>query len=407
MNLSPFYGVFMQRMVLGPIPFYGVFMQLMVLGQAKRIALSDGPFLFLSTGSDNAPVLWNGSSMLRLLHASRVVEVGARGIRFIGSQWRPSALFYASNTTAGFKDRWGHNKAGIHDTCHAVSHALCSTANGFLFPYDTMAEVSGDLSPAFSNHLSLQFWSNAPQTCDQSGRILVKSPMYTATACDVMRGHLVTMYKTELHQAILFSQTFGPMAYTCILISALFCIYGATAETISSSFLRLSLVVVVVAIVVSNCLVYSISGIAFMTVEDEVYFWASVVGSCFSIFCYYTTEKNPSYFIADACIYALGTISSALYRGAETPYASLFVIVFSIRQWQKALALCCCFQESELLMQMDLLFSSAYMCLTAEIGLVPQFLDSEDWPIYAGIGCLITFWVAWSTPRTSTTVTNE
>jgi hypothetical protein len=102
----------------------------------------------------------------------------------------------------------------------------------------------------------------------------------------------------------------------------------------------------------------------------------------------------------DVCIFMLGTIADALYRSPETPYASIFVVVLAVRAWQKVYTVCFAAkpQTSAItigLWHVDLLFAVAYMCLTAEVGLVPQFADREDWPIYAGVGTFVTFLAAW------------
>ena len=48
---------------------------------AKRLALTDSetPTPLLCTGSTNEPVLWGGANIIRWIHESQFVEVGARG----------------------------------------------------------------------------------------------------------------------------------------------------------------------------------------------------------------------------------------------------------------------------------------------------------------------------------------
>ena len=157
---------------------------------------------------------------------------------------------------------------------------------------------------------------------------------------------------------------------------------------------------------IACCMVYGFSGIAFLTAEDEMHFWMAVAGAimmgALDITMMLMSNKNS--LTPDVCIYTLAIVSDALYRGPETPYASIFVVAFAIRAWHKSFVLFFYPKQGGTMSilhmgvaHVDLVYSVVFMCLTAEVGLVPQFYDREDWPIYAGVGAFMTFLAAWST----------
>jgi len=334
--------------------------------QARRIALtdSDTPTPLLSTGANNVPVLWGGSNMIRWLHESQTVEIGARGIRFVDS------LCTAARTPT--------------EPCESTHLALCETVSGLLFPsaIGDGIMVTGMVNPKLNSSASQQYADAASTSCDSTfdgsgtGRTVVMTmPVYTASACDVMQGHLVTIFSAG--RVMVVPQTFGPMAYTVVLLATLICIYGAsaTAETWS--------LVICAAGTLTCCLVYAVSGIPFLTIEDETHFWFSVVSTVLAL-CF----RSP-----DACLCMLGTIANTLYRSPETPYAAIFVTALAVRAWQKIRSAAST-KNSSVWTSLDLLFTVTYLCLTAEIGLVPQFADREDWPIYGGVGAFAAFLIA-------------
>ena len=335
--------------------------------QAKRIALtdSDTPTPLLCTGPNNDPVLWGGADMMRWLHESHTVEIGARGIRFVDSQCT------AARTPT--------------EPCESTHMALCETSSGLLFPsaIGDGIMVTGMLNPKLNSSASQQYANAAATACDSTfdgsgiGRTVVMNmAVYTASACDVMQGHLVTIFSAG--RVMVVPQTFGPMAYTVVLIATLICIYGA------SSAAELWSLVVCAAGTLTCCLVYAVSGIPFLTMEDEIHFWFSVASTLLAL-----SLRSP-----DACVGMLGTIADTLYRSPETPYAAIFVSVLAVRAWQKIRMAASPKGKNNVLNHVDLLFTIIYLCLTAEIGLVPQFADKEDWPIYGGVGTFAAFLIA-------------
>ena len=399
------------------IPSHIFFVCALLAVDAKRVALtdSDTTTVYLCTGANNDPVQWSGAEMIRLMHNSQVVEVGPRGIRFVDTKWTP----HSGNT-------------GVADTCESIPQALCQTPEGVLFPspgHDGEILVTGLLEPRFRNTVSQKFAEDSNEACDTiegegKGRtVIMDKVVYTASSCDVMQGHIVTVFWPRLGKVSLHPQTLGPMAYTVMLITALICVYGAASSSsaaIPNEQQRWLTLVVCFWGAIASCTTYSLSGISFVTMEDEIHFWMSIAGTlvCVAldiIIMYMVSYQKLDCFIklaehlmkiastTDACIYMLGTIADTLYRGPETPYAGIFTVFLAVRTWQRAHILF--FFKStniwiSLLLHIDTAFCIVYLCVTSEVGLVPQYADREDWPIYAGVGAFITFLAA-SLPKVS------
>jgi hypothetical protein len=286
-------------------------------------------------------------------------------------------------------------------------------AEGTLFPSAVeRIVVTGIPNVQFENAV-MQAFADA-DACDEMGvgrQVQLNETVYTVSACDIMQGHLVVVFQPTDGEIIIISQTFGPMAYTVVLITCLICIYGASAleQTAWQKYLTWA---VSAAGTLACCILYQTSGILFLTTEDEIHFWMSIIGTCFIITAdmvvtYYARNDTNNKLLMqhvkgiDLCIYMLGSITDCLYRSPETPYASLFVIALAIRAWQKIYTLCFDLKEKNSvvvawLLHVKLIYNLVYMCLTVEVGLICQFNERDDWPIYAGIGALATFLAAWS-----------
>jgi hypothetical protein len=72
----------------------------------------------------------------------------------------------------------------------------------------------------------------------------------------------------------------------------------------------------------------------------------------------------------------------------------------AIKQWQKIFE---CHNSGGgdddggnilLFKQLDIIFTTIHLCMIIEVGLVSQFAEIEDWPVYAAVGTYITFTVA-------------
>ena len=352
-----------------------VLLLLFAVGETKRIALTDSetPTTMLCTGSSNMPVQWSSAEMSRWMHESEVVEIGPRGIRFV------SMVTYS-------------RKEKARDVCESTHMALCESRSGLVLPTTGTVRVTGMMNPQFNSSIAKYFYEESDASCAQNGDGRVKvlnETVYTVSACDIMEGRAVIMYRPTSDEILVISQTFGPMAYSVILVTALCCIYGASVQVNKENWW----VVYVMRSIcgggsVACCLLYVMSGITFLCQDDEAHFWLSIVGTWIMILC------GGAKSITNMSMFMLGSIADALYRGPETPYASIFVVALGVQTWQKVFGLC--FELVGWRGHLDSMLTILYLCATIELGLVPQYTDNEDWPIYGGLGALVTFVVAWS-----------
>ena len=111
----------------------------------------------------------------------------------------------------------------------------------------------------------------------------------------------------------------------------------------------------------------------------------------------FAKNKNNS----DACIFALAALTDSIYRTPENPYVSIFVLILTIRQWLKVFNVMAIMTDdhdyhsySYYYTAIDLILTTWYICLTIEVGLLPQFTHREDWPIYGGAAVYAAFAVA-------------
>jgi hypothetical protein len=291
----------------------------------------------------------------------------------------------------------GHGRdAGSVSTCRSAPNALCETADGAFFPSpgDNAIEITGQANPLFGSIAFSRIAWEARAACNGQdgrgqGRVLVKDrPVYTVSACDALQGHLVTTYRPHLEEVTVQGQTLGSMAYTVMLVASLVAIYGASGDQGESWQESMVIIGACWCGVLGCCFVHVVSGIHFLTREDEIHFWMSVTGVALS-----TVRTEPSAGrVSDICICMLCTVTDTLYRTPETPYASIFTCVMALRMWSKVRTVCTV--ESGAWLHVDAVFTVLFMCLTIETGLVPQYEDREDWPIYGGVGVFITYFAA-------------
>ena len=175
-----------------------------------------------------------------------------------------------------------------------------------------------------------------------------------------------------------------------------------------------------------------INGIPFLTASDEIHFCSSI--ACVCLLSVLSWIWQSDVLGSEACIYALCVLADAIYRTPENPYAGIFCVIFAINQWQKILVLCVfspdaniaqntprcvekivmkkidndkkttthtAIQEHKISKIINLVLTTFFMCLSIQTGLVPQFIQPEDWPIYGGVGAYVTFATAWYKARSA------
>jgi hypothetical protein len=405
------------------------------LAESIRIPLSYGeagevsPYMHSTRAAPETtsiPIKWDDPNWLNIIHSSDIIEISSRGVRSIinprmFSWWVPARQRQAAIS---------------RDVCVAHSQAFCWMGNeGGLLPsasdISPKIYVTGLRYPQFSSGTLATFSKQSKDACGDrwqgnggggNGRIITSNQStYVISSCDILNGHLVITYEPALGEILIFSQTFGPMAYSIIILSTLVCLYGASGE-IFKTFPDSQGTSALIIFTLTFCTTLSCSlsacwhGIPFATIGDESTFWASVffgmAHALGGLFCKDSEEK-----VKDSCLYALATVSIALYRTPETPYAGILIAILTVKQWSKVISSCRGRishnkDDNALILvwrQLDLLATTLYLCLLVEVGLVSQFSEQEDWPVYAGIGMYISFTAAWyqsSSSRSSQTSKN-
>ena len=415
--------------------FLILFFSLTQISNGRRWPLSDAAYSpYISTNLDaDTFVFWHVGEFLDVLQSSHTVEICSRGIRNVG---KPMCKSKNGWNTA--KNRVilssSHIFLSKDINCKASYLSMCSMGpEGSILPTSHPANdivpflnnnsnpgdkilVTGLSHPMFQSSVLSTYARQSKYACDsdksqgwgKSRTLVSNKSVYFVSNCDVLRGHIVAMYNPNLNEVILFSQTFGPMAYFFILIAALLCLYGASGENdeINGSFMTTAAFSILsIACTLSCGLLSIIKGIPFITIEDEIHFWSSIV--CGLTMGVLGLLYRNSLYAGDSCIFSLISITVAMYRTPENPYMGILCTIFAIKQWRKIFLLCRGIkinnddmgkdkQNSNFyIADLDLILTSIYMCITAEIGLVPQFSEAEDWPIYAGVGVFVTFTVAW------------
>ena len=358
------------------------------------------------------PISWNKDQFwLNLIHSSELIEISSRGVRSIAS----ATLYQKSWAWNTAVNRLAGVALAHEINCTATHQALCWIGDeGSILPSEVyLVKVTGLSNPVFSSQALRIFSQRADDACGGLGgwgngrKIVPDISTYAVSSCDVLNGHVVIIYEPASRRISIVPQTFGPMSYSLIIVSSLLFLFGASsAEEESKMAVHRQVIAFSVFSVITSLMALVLAkGIPFLTMGDEVNFWAP---ACISLlytlltFINQNSQKhsNNNRFgvrVNDSCIYALATIAVALYRTSETPYVAIIVSILAIKQWQKIFE---CHSGGDdngdilLFKQLDIIFTTIHLCMIIEVGLVPQFAEIEDWPVYAAVGTYITFIVA-------------
>jgi hypothetical protein len=123
----------------------------------------------------------------------------------------------------------------------------------------------------------------------------------------------------------------------------------------------------------------------FPTPSDAVHLGVSLAMTAYAAY----NDQNA----ADVCMYALVSLSDAIYRTPETPYASIICLLLAISLWTRAITMTGVAKSTN--EKVDFMCAMLYTVFTAEAAMVPQFDHPEDWPIYGGTAVYVTFAIAW------------
>jgi hypothetical protein len=266
-----------------------------------------------------APFTWSHMYLGKLLHQSRVVELGPRGALFV--------MYPHHESTGGAQ-------MPLSASCSTSEKALCVTSEGEVLPSALLndgtahsAQFNVTATPWLLQESMLRTLGHLLDACklESNGGARVYyadgRPEYTVTACDVVQGTHVLVYEPRLKRVSLRAQTFGPAAYVICLLSATMHIAFLASPAASSEawFFPCNCLLSVVA-----CLVLYLKGeVQFHTLEDEVFFWISGAYALGALL----RRRDEAY------LFALSMMAAALYRTHETPYAPILGYVLGYRAW--------------------------------------------------------------------------
>jgi len=319
----------------------------------------------------SAPFSWSNVYLGLLLHKSLFIEVGPRGAWFVLDGTYNPAL------------------ASESEACFVSPFGLCHVDEGIILPslhasegYFPVASDPSTLKNSLLRHLAQADACRAEGK--GRGRVYSNSSEYTVTACDVLQGVHLVVYRQEEDKLSLHEQTFGPSAYLVILVSATINIcafascYQKSPPSLPSMFLwNAGLSVLACTVLYFRNLVH------FQLMEDEIFFWVSAVLTFAYLGLGYLTQVG----IPESFIFSLTALASVLYRTNETPYAIIIAYILGYILWNKILGLCHGQDDADCRKQhvgnyIDLFVLLLYVTIFCEISLRPQCLYQKMWPIY-------------------------
>jgi hypothetical protein len=367
---------------------------------AVRIALDidarTSPFLKSTSPSSTtpqvltAPFTWSHMFLGKLVHQSRVVEVGPRGALFV--------LYDAEGQTPP-----PHTSKVAQTTCAPSENALCSTPEGDVLPSALLR--SGTAAPTTYNVTAsarltrdpvLRALGRITDACKLEGnggsRMYHReeaessegaSTNYTVTACDVLQGTHVLVYEPRTRRLTLRAQTFGPVAYVIVLVSAGIHIGVLAMGPASVSGNWWAFACNGLASIVACAVLYVNGEVHFHSWEDDVLFWANGLCALVSL----VRRKDEAY------LFALSMMAATLYRTHETPYAPILGYVFGYRTWVQVLQQA---QKpaSSLWAVWELMLLLTYVSVFCEIAIKPLFIQGGLWRLQLVFHMFITYSLA-------------
>lgn len=371
------------------------------LGGAYRIALSaNGGTPFLQTVNGDG-IAWSSPEYSRLIQLGSLVEVSARGIRIVGGCSRRALA--------------GGSRGPLAATaCNSSRRALCVTDEGLVLPSSpptsaaspATAMVEGRPSALKDPVLRLLALSGACLAPDAGrGRVFFSSsharpgnntggdggmamaqhshrpPVnYTVTACDVLLG----TYVLTLSEGVLsvYRQTFGPMAYLLVLISAAISVAAIASACGAIEEEGKGLLLFGFNALLSACvcmLVAGVWGVPFHCDSDMQHFWmTAAMCAAYSLLVFRAPRRATRACLIAASLHALDASICALYRTPETPYASILALVFAVRLWSRVFRVCHLLPGAGgLLPRGELCVCIAHLGLLVQAGVIPQFQHAE------------------------------
>ena len=416
----------------------GLVLRLLLLlraaGTAYRVQLTDSALPFLATDT-GAVVRWSsGETLSALYYRARWIEIAPRGLRMgtapLLLSLAPSVQAPCApvpNALCGFPGSATPLASGTTTSKPSASAASSTTsATASAFPFgaplfyeeakktlflpswswiDSAGTNATTVFPVVDPYVAwrraepgnIPLWYAAQDACALNGvgRVFAslassaeseasEGASYTVTACDVMQGHLVAVYDTTDGTLHLLTQSFGPMAYFGVIVQSVLCLYYATA---SSTSLTNAPALVALWLQASCALLLVTQGVPFLTAADAMHavLWLAV-GVALALHSWLAHAEDEG---TEACLYALGSLATLMYRTPEHAYAGVLCAVLVVRQWEKLLLV-----KKRKSPLFNLFLTTVALATLADTGVAPQCTPPERWPFYAGLGVYMGFALA-------------
>ena len=317
---------------------------------------------------------------------------------------------------------------GKSEKCKPTDLALCQSDEGWVLPSegkwkDTVFKITSDGRLLQDAVLRILANETACHGENQGvGRAYYhyynssQKPQYSITSCDILQGKYIMVYVKGAETVLLYPQTFGPISYFLILISATIStgaiaylsklslqtnknteavnvVVTVVAETppeggkvskeeVEQKFVAYALNINAWCSIVVCAAIFFRNKIQFHTDEDALVFWSSVISGLIYSLLVFQSPHSP--FQIDECMYALETLSIALYRSPENPYSFILSLFMACRIWEKYFLLCHGRNQHSPLSArfLDIILALVNFHLISEIGVKPQYRFQEIWPFY-------------------------
>jgi len=289
---------------------------------------------------------WHLGDLGRRIHSSTMVEVSGRGIRTM--LWPFSSPY------------------GEGHPCAPCEGALCCILPNAtrVFPTNATANVGPALQPELGEVVRRG-------SCQQSGegRTWEQGGAYALTACEVLASNNVLLYAPEEERIYFHRETFGPMAYTILLLCSIACLNAATLENANSTEVACAAI-----LTLGPAATVLLHSVPLASAQDKGMFWLAVAMAAIS----YGRKKTRF-------LYSLSAFTVAMYRTPENPYSLLLAAVLATR-------LCLAALQTAPVPASQFLYCCAdawFLGMLVDIGLMPQIAHPPSAPFYLGAACVL------------------
>ena len=339
---------------------------------------------YLCDGSHTYVVDWGRGSAAARLYNSDIIDISREGVRYISQSASVSSSYYSL----------------ARSQCTPTQDALCVMQDGAgeIFPNTPPNICHDDAHDTSSNELSRLIARDSDCLLANTGvgRVYSFGKTTDVSLCNVQKGKYSVVYDTVAQQVALHRRTFGPMAYTLVLILCAVNITGIACVNMTLYERQSACTLYLVDAISSVCIavIFACSDQQpWATSSDLAYllftmFACVIYCACGLVIC--VSPPGTQYGIGDArskisiqqgaCWHAVDTMGVLIYHTPETPYSWLLLIMVAAKTWARLFR---CADQSESvswLLVLDAVLCGSHLALVAQLGVSPQLELSDTWP---------------------------